>query len=76
MLCLQGTATKLLELTLDRREFPSAAVVAAAPLPRVRRASIHMEAMGLWRSSFDPVDRTWPFPRSDIDITGPTACSP
>ena len=29
-------------------------------LPRVRRASVHMEAMGFWRSSLDPVDRTWP----------------
>ena len=38
VLCLQGTATKLLELTLHRRDFPSAAVVVAAPLPRVRRA--------------------------------------
>ena len=79
VLCLQGsegTATKLIELPLDRRDFPSAAVAAAAPLPRVRRASVHMEAMGLWGSSLDPVDRTWLSPLADIDITGPPACSP
>ena len=58
VLCLQGTATKLLELTVDHREFPSVAVAAATLLSRVRRASVHMEAMGLWRSTLDPVDRT------------------
>ena len=56
VLCLQGTVTKL-------REFPSVAVASGAPLPRVHRASVHMEAMGLWRSSLDPVDRAWPSPR-------------
>ena len=41
------------------------------PLPSrtlSRDASVHMEAMGLWRSSLDPVDPTWPSPRPDIDI--------
>ena len=76
VLCLQGTATKLLELILHRRDFPSAAVVVATPLPCVRRAPVHMEVMGLWRTSLDPVIRSWPPPRSDIDITGSTACSP
>ena len=38
--------------------FPSAAVAAEAPVPRVRRASVHMEAMGLWRPSLDTVGWT------------------
>ena len=42
VLCLQGTATKILELALDKNEFPSAAVATAAPLPRVRCAADHM----------------------------------
>ena len=35
VLCLQGTATKLLELTLGKQDFPSAAVASAASLPRM-----------------------------------------
>ena len=34
------------------------AVAAEASVPRVRRASVHMEAMGLWRPSLDPVGWT------------------
>ena len=48
VLRLQGTASKILELSLGSRDFPSVAVA-----PRVRRASVHMEAMGLWRPSLD-----------------------
>ena len=48
-LCLHGTASELLELVVGRHDFPSAVMVTAAPVPRVDRASIHMEAMGLWR---------------------------
>ena len=73
VLCLQGTAMKLLELTLGRHDFPSAAV---ASVPRVGRASIHMEAMGLWRSPLDPVELTRNSNHSDIILTGPTACRP
>ena len=58
MLCLQSTAATILELSLGARSFPSAAVAAEAPVPRVRRASVHMEAMGLWRPSLDPVGWT------------------
>ena len=54
-LSLQGTASKMLELGLDSRGFPSAEVAAAALGPRVRRTSVQMEAMGLWRPSLDPV---------------------
>ena len=51
-LCLQGTATKLLELTWGRPDFPSAAVDAAPLLPRVPRASTHnffLYHNGFWR---------------------------
>ena len=37
VLCLQGTAAKIIELALDKNEFLSAAVASAAPVPRVRR---------------------------------------
>ena len=53
-LCLQGTAAKILELSLGSRDFPSMAVAAGAMAPRVRRVSVQMEAMGLWRPSLDP----------------------
>ena len=46
VLCLQGAASKILELTLGSRDFPSAAVAAGAMAPR---ASVHMEAMGFLR---------------------------
>ena len=54
VLCLQGTASKMLELSLGSRDFPSAAVAAGAGGPRVRRAAVQMEAMGLWHPSLDP----------------------
>ena len=59
VLCLQGTASEILELSLGSQDFPSAAVAAGAKGPRVRRASVHMEAMGLWRSSLDPAIYPW-----------------
>ena len=54
-LLLQGTASKMLEMSLGSSEFPSADVVAGALGPRVRCASVQMEAMGLWRPSLDPI---------------------
>ena len=56
VLCLQGMATTFLELTVGLHDFPSAAMASAAPVSRVGRASIHMEAMGLWRS---PLGSGW-----------------
>ena len=47
--------TKILELTMGSRDFLYAVVESGAMVPRVCRASIHMEAMGLWRPSLDPV---------------------
>ena len=53
VLCLQGTASKILELSLGSRDFPSAAVAAGAGGPRIRWAVVQMEAMVLWRPSLD-----------------------
>ena len=41
-LALHGTASKILQKTVGGG-------------PRARRASVHMEALGLWRPSMDPV---------------------
>ena len=55
-LALQGTASKLIEVCLGARPFPTKEEVAAGALgPRVRRASVQMEVMGLWRPSMDPL---------------------
>ena len=58
VLCLQGTASKILELTVGRHDFPSTVMESAAPVPCVCRASIHMEAMGLWRPPLGPDEPT------------------
>ena len=54
-LSLHGTASKILEKTIGGSPYPTAAVAAGAQGPRARRASVQMEAMGLWRPSLDPV---------------------
>ena len=54
-LSLQGTASKLIERSIRASDFPSAQVAVGALGPRVRRASVQMEAMGLWRPSLDPI---------------------
>ena len=54
-LSLQGTASKMLELCLPSSDFSSAEVAADTLKPRVRRASVQMEAMGLWRPSLVPI---------------------
>ena len=54
-LSLQSTASKMLQVGLGSSEFPSADVAVGALGPRVRRASVQMEAMGLWRPSLDPI---------------------
>ena len=53
-LCLQGTASELLELVVRRHDFPSTVMDSAAPVPRVLRASVHMEVMGHWRPPLGP----------------------
>ena len=55
VLSLQGTVSKMMELGLASSDFPSAEVAAGALGPRVRRASVQMEAMGLWRPSLEPI---------------------
>ena len=54
-LCLQGTASNIIELGLGPRGFPLAEVASGALGPRVHRASAQMKAMGLWWPSLDPV---------------------
>ena len=48
-LALHGTASKILQKTIGGGPYPRAEVAAAAQGPRARRASVHMEALGLWR---------------------------
>ena len=48
-LALQGMASKLIEVCLGARLFPTEEVAAGALGPCVRRASIQMEAIGLWQ---------------------------
>ena len=54
-LSLQGAASRMLETSICYSDYPAADVAAGALGPRVRRASIQMEAMGLWRPSMDPI---------------------
>ena len=54
-LALHGTASKILQKTIGGGPYPRAEVAAAAQGPRARQASVHMEALGLWRPSMDPV---------------------
>ena len=54
-LALQGTASKLIEVCLGARPFSTEEVAAGALGPRVRRASVQMEAMRLWRPSMEPL---------------------
>ena len=52
---LQGTASKILESSMGSSVYPTVEVAAGALGPRVRRASVQMEVMGLWRPSLDPI---------------------
>ena len=54
-LALHGTASKLLQKTIGGGPYPGAEVTAAAPGTHARRASVQMEALGLWRPSMDPL---------------------
>ena len=54
-LALHGTASKLLQKTIGGGPYLRAEVTAAAQGMRAHRASVHMEALGLWRPSLDPV---------------------
>ena len=54
-LALHGTASKMLQTTIGDGSYPRAEVALAAPGKHACRASVQMEALGLWRSSLDPV---------------------
>ena len=54
-LLLQGTASKILQSGIGPGVYPTMEVASGALGPRVRRASVQMEAMGLWRPSLDPI---------------------
>ena len=62
------------QLIVCRHAFPSTPVIAAAPVPRVHRASTHMEAMGLWRFSHGPGGPALDFFHQGPQCTGSTAC--
>ena len=68
-LALHGTASKLLQKTIGGGPYPRAEVTAAAQGTHTRRASVHMEALGLWRPSLDPVRILRPtFGTSSVNI--------
>ena len=54
-LALHGTASKLLQSTIGGGPYPGVEVASAAPGTHARRASVQMEALGLWRPSMDPL---------------------
>ena len=54
-LALHGTASKMLQKTIGGGPYPRAEVAVAAPGQHARRASVQMEALGLWRPSLDPL---------------------
>ena len=54
-LALHGTASKLLQSTIGGGPYPGAEVATAAPGTHARRASVQMEALGLWRPTMDPL---------------------
>ena len=54
-LSLQGAASKMMETSIGSSDYPAADVAAGALGPRVRCASVQMEAMGLWCPSLDPI---------------------
>ena len=65
-LALHGTASKILQKTIGGSPYPRAEVAAAAQGPRARRASVHMEALGLWRPSMDPMQFETPHCKTSI----------
>ena len=65
-LALHGKASKILQKTIGGGPYLRAEVAAAAQGPRARRASVHMEALGLWRPSMDPVQFETPQVKTSI----------
>ena len=54
-LALHGTASKMLQSTIGGGPYPGVEVATAAPGTHARRASVQMEALGLWRPTMDPL---------------------
>ena len=54
-LALHGTASTILQRSIGCGSFPGAEVLAGAPGAHAGRVSVQMEALGLWRSSLDPM---------------------
>ena len=75
-LCLHGMASELLELVVGSHEFLSNVMDSAAPLPRVRRASVHMEAVGLWRPPFGLSEPDRDVANLGLTAAGSLACTP
>ena len=65
-LALHGTASNILQKTVGGGTYPRAEVAAAAQGPPARRASVHMEALGFWRPSMDPVQFKTPQAKTSI----------
>ena len=65
-LALHGTASKILQKTIGGSPYPKAEVAAEAQGPRACRASVHMEALGLWRPSRDPMQFDTPYCKTSI----------
>ena len=54
-LSLQKAASRIIDHCLGPYEYPVAEIATGALGPRVRRAAIHMESMGSWCPSLDPL---------------------
>ena len=75
-LSFHGAASDLLHLIVGCPDFPSAAVNDAAPVPRVRRSSTYIEAMGLWRPPHRPGGPALEFFHQGPQCTGCPTCGP
>ena len=69
-------ASEMLQLVVGRHEFPSAVMDTSTPVPRVRSASKHMEAMVLWRPPHGPGGPARDFVNPDPPDAGYPACTP
>ena len=75
-LCLKGTASELLVVAMGRHDFMSTVVDSTVPVPRVCRASIHLEDMGLWRPPLGPDEPARDSAHPGPPATGSPACPP
>ena len=71
-----GTASKFLELVVGRHDFLSTVMDSAALVPRVCRALVHMEAVGMWRPPLGPDEPAPDFARPGPTALGPPTCTP